>query len=172
MESKDRGAATLYRFRLQIRSAADSVFDKYRYTVEREDARQEAALLVLEYLQSGVLAGITRKAGENPNQIDRYLLRELKCDLLNWAKRIHRIKQCEQLLPPEEIVEVRTRLAMESDPYEEVDLRMSWPLMSMRAFDRMGNRDIAKELNVSLRTVGRRIAEEIESIKEYYSRGS
>jgi hypothetical protein len=168
LKENDRGSATLYRFRLQIRSAADSVWGMYRYTVEREDTRQEAALFTLEYLESGVLAGIERKAGGNPHQIDRYFLRELKCDLLNWAKGIHRAKQRERLLSPVRISDIRTRLLVVSDPYDEVDIRMSWPLLSMRAFDDMSVKEIAKEQNVSLRTAHRMLAKEKEDAKKFY----
>lgn len=169
MAASNRQEATLYRFRLQIRSAADSVSGTYRHSVERDDARQQAALLTLEYLESGVIAGIQRKADDDPNQIDRYFLRELKCDLLNWAEGIHRKRQRERLLAPERMTDIRTRLVIENDPYDEVDLRMSWPLLCMRVFDRMSVKEVAKELGVSPRTVDRLLAEEKRKAKMYYS---
>jgi len=166
MESE--AEALLYRFRLQIRYAAEFIHKKYTFTIELDDARQQAALLTLEYNESGVLAGIERKVGGDANQIDRYFLRELKCDLLNWAKKIHRIKQREVLVASDEI---RTQLQAEVNPYDEVDLRLSWPLWCMRVFDRMGNREIAKELGVSVRTVSRMLAEERVKAMEFYVNG-
>ena len=123
--------------------------------------------MTLEYLDSGVLAGIARNAGDDPGQVDRYFLRELKCDLLNWAKRIHRSKQRESLTGG--FIEIRTRLVIENNPFDEVDFRMTWPLLCMRVFDGMRVKEIAKELNVSPRTVDRMLAEEKASAKEHYS---
>ena len=166
-----RQEATLYRFRLQIRSAAVSVFGKYRHTIELVDARQQAALLTLEYLDSGVIDGIARDAGDNPSQVDRYFLRELKCDLLNWAKGIHRRKQRESITTPAGfgLIEIRTRLVIENNPYDEVDLRMTWPLLCMQTFDGMSIKEIAKEIDVSPRTVDRMLAEEKTCAREHYS---
>jgi len=164
-----RQEATLYRFRAQIRSAAVSVYGKYKRTLELDDTRQQAALLTLEYLDSGVLAGIARNAGDDPGQMDRYFLRELKCDLLNWAKKIHRAKERETFTAPAGFIEIRTRLVIENNPYDEVDFRMTWPILCMQVFDDMEIKEIAKELNVSPRTVNRMLAKEKSNAKEFYS---
>jgi hypothetical protein len=152
--------ALLHRFRLQIRHAANYIADektgKYRQTIELDDARQEAALFTLEYLESGVLAGIERKAGGDPDQIDRYFLRELKCDMLNWAQKEYRDRKRQ------------VDLYQPVDPYGSVDYRLSWPTLWMSAVERLTLGEIASVLGVSISTVQRRIEREKAEGREYF----
>ena len=140
----------LHHFRRQIDYTAKFIADKYG--IDEDDARQQAALMTLEYLKSGRIDELQAKV--DGFAIEQLFLRELKCDLLDWVKReakdrkrAIRWAQDNQLRP-------------DDNPIAEVEYRMSFPVLCMRIYDGKTIEEIAKVLGVSARTVGRMIAEE------------
>jgi hypothetical protein len=80
----------LHRFQRQVEQAAKKVVEKWPHLIDvsLDDARQQAALALLEHQRSGQLDRDAAKAA-SPSQLDCFVLAALNGDLHTWAKKIH-----------------------------------------------------------------------------------
>jgi hypothetical protein len=150
----------LHRFRRQTEQAAKTIVAKWPHLtdVSLADARQQAALALLEYQRSGNFDRDAAKAA-NDKQLDCFVLAALNGDLTNWAVKIH--KDISRGL------EWGVEQQQEYDPMEEVNFRLSWPTLHKRLYGGISNREIADEAGVSLRTVESWIAREKKAFGRY-----
>jgi len=91
------------RFRAQIRQAASNVKAKYGEWVPRWEAEAFAEERVMMYAaehptpgnsRAGKLADWEDAVKGDPNQLDRYVLRALTCDLFNYARaKVRRVRR-------------------------------------------------------------------------------
>ena len=86
------------RFRHQVDQAVRNTLARYGRWIEAEDLRQYAQERLLEYRRLGKVAQWRAKVGEDENQLDRYALRDLNCDLADWVRKAMRRMSRESLV--------------------------------------------------------------------------
>lgn len=151
------------RFRLQIRQAARNITADFPYLFRGErgfsEVRNYAAERVMVYAGSridgdadaGMLDEWEADVMGNPDQLDRYVLRALNCDLKDYAKSKLRQKRRETPAEPAN---------MKASGYVSAGNLDGYPVLRMRYVEGLTQDQIAKELKVAVRTVKRRMADE------------
>lgn len=154
----------LHRFRRQVEQAAKKVVDNWPHLtdVSPDDARQQAALALLEYQRCGQFDRDDAKAS-SPEQLDCFVLAALNGDLANWAVKIHAdIKRGIEWAEKE-----ANSVQANRNPIDEAEFRLSWPTLHKRYYGGLTTREIAEVLGVSLRTAERMIAVEKRQFGRY-----
>jgi len=157
------------RYEMQIRQAVKNVRRRYGGWIKGEDVYdlwQHAWLMLAEYDETGQLDDWESEVNGDPNQLDRYVLNAVNCDLMDWAKKLYRRKRGEYLSEPDVLDRTQLRSADESP--EDIAMWINWPTLEMLIKDRMTEQEIAAEMGVSVRTVKRRAAEEKAEAREFY----
>jgi hypothetical protein len=117
----------------------------------------------------------------NPDQLDRFVLQALNRDMVDWAKsKLGYIKRRHEtnLLDEDENISPDltttggigankgTRTVADSSP--DTGKLEDFPLLAMRHGEGMTEQQMARKLGVSLKTIKRRIAEELERFREIH----
>jgi hypothetical protein len=128
--------------------------------------------MLAEYDHSGQLDDWEADVSGEPDQLDRYVLRALNCDLGNWAAKLVREKRREP--QPDEYMERRLKhIPYRPRPTEETVETFvfwhEWPTLEMRFRFRMTDREIANATGVSVPTVRRRTDREMKNARETYA---
>ncbi len=188
-------AETIRRFWLQIEQAVRNTKSKWGKWVSWSDLNQQARQFVIEYASSGLIDDWRYDLDGDETQVERYLLRELNCDLGNWLRKIVRRKRKEAQLASDTIGDldviihrpqtasrhrprdpIQEGLRRVSRPWQEsphnVVMWVSWPTLEMRYRFGMTDEQIAGELGVSVKTVRRRAASEMSDARDTYQERS
>ena len=177
-EPANRDGWTLHRFRFQLAQAVTNTQRKYgRWVATSERGRrqyddlwQQARLTLIEFDTSGQIDAWESDVSGDQNQLDRYVLRAVDCDLMDWAKKIYRAKNREQSQPGT-VIDGRSQLRADDESPEDAAIWISWPTLKLKFKYGMTVKEIAAHLGVSESTVKRRIAGEMADAEKTY-RGS
>lgn len=156
----------VWRFTAQIGQAVRNVNAKYGRWVKIVDLRQQAFLEVIGYDQLGKLDDWEMDVKGDPDQLDRFVLQALNCDLLNFAdKTMRRIKREDSKRPDAPIL---SQARPTDESVEDRTIWVSWPTLELRFRYNLTDREIAERLGISLRTAKRRIATELADAATTY----
>jgi hypothetical protein len=125
---------------------------------EVQDMRGYAWECLYRYERTGELDKWNAKVGGNQSRLEHYVYWALKRDLSNWVRSLSRRLDREGTVAPEIadwLAEVKS-----SGNIDDVTMALSFPLLSLKAIYRLRDKDIAKALGISVRTVERRIERE------------
>jgi hypothetical protein len=154
------------RFHFQIKSAVDSLWTSFAGVLKRHypEAWQAAYKLVIEYDRAGLIDTWEADNSGDQNQVDRFMLRELSCDMKDWAIWFVRnfVRSGEDDFPDD--YEDSFTFGDTEPPVEYQviwnDLWRRWPYLDLRFRHGRTVEQIAEIEGVSSRTVKRQIAEE------------
>jgi len=158
------------RYKLQIEQAITNVRRRYGGWIKGEDVYdlwQYAWLALIVFDETGLLDDWESNVGGNPNQMDRYVLRAVDCDLMDWAKKLYRRKRREWLEPGGDKDDWRISPSAIESP-EDAVMWVSWPTLGKLIRDGKTEQEIADDEGVSVRTVQRRAAKEKADAREFY----
>jgi len=176
-----------HRFQFQVNQAVDNTKASYGRWMAKEiaDLQQYAYQMLVEYDQSGQLDNWESDVSLDPDQLDRYVLRALNCDLGNWAARLVRSKRNDNALVEDEKLKAReygrTRKGDETskagdewrnairareESVEDIVMWLSWPTLGLKFRQGLTDKEIAKVLGVSVSTVRRRMGEEMADVEK------
>ena len=157
-----------HRFQFQVDQAVRNVRAKWGRWIDDidardkgEDAAQYARQRLIEYDSGSEMDNWESKVDGNPDQLDRFVLRALNCDLHDWAKKLKRQRERLSLTDPQYMESEQAQLYSKEMSPEDNAIWRSWPLLELRFRYGYTNREIADALGVSTRTVDRRMAEEL-----------
>jgi hypothetical protein len=153
-----------WRFKPQIIQAVSNTKSKYGKWVRREELRQQAAARVVEYEDSGQLESWEGDVGGDPDQVDRYVLRALNCDLLDHAKKLVRAKRREIVTDQD----VKSEYGQQPESPEDAAIWVSWPMLRLRYKFDLDEAEIAKAFGVSLSTAKRELRAEFSEAEFTY----
>ena len=173
-ECRERLSATgdtsvVRRYWPQIEQSARNLAAKFPFLFRSEIALREAKNYAAERVviyagnpidgdsDAGQLEEWTEQVKGNPDQIDRFVLRALNCDLLDYAKAKLRRNKRETLVAPESLAVSGYISGGNLDDY---------PVMHMRYAEGMTREQIARELKMSLARVKRMISAETKRYEQ------
>ena len=135
---------------------------------EISDLWQFARLAVIEYDRSGKIDDWEADHSGDQNQVDRYMLQELTCDLFDWAKGVHRRKQADKRIVSDARERGRSQVGLRAESLDDRIVWVSWPYLELRHVYGLTVAEIAEEKGVSRSTARRRIADEMSDAAETY----
>ena len=150
----------IVRFRFQVDQAVKNTVARYgQWWIDADDLRQYAREMLTEYRRSGKIDQWRAKTGGDRNQMDRYALRELNCDLADEVRKIIRRKSNEVL------VAGLDNVPSQAESPEDSAQWVSWPVLDMWIRWGMTIREIAEVKGVSRMTAQRMLDKEREEAK-------
>lgn len=168
--SETEARATLARFDSVIRAVSAGVVERFP-DLETDDVEQEAKMLVLSYAgfisgrHFGKLVDINMNAGGTESRILGITSTQLRLDLLQKYGRESDRK--ENTVSLDSLSEANhPGVSYDDRALDHVDedlIRKDFPYLSLRYFDGVSERALAKQLGVSLSTISRRTSAEKES---------
>jgi hypothetical protein len=190
---KRLSAASVYavrRFGPQIGQAARNVIGKYGKWITQSEAERYATDRVMVYCgppvpgdaDSGMHDEWEASVGGNPEQLDRYVLQALNCDLLNWARG--RVREARRTSAPDIAAwewnsvnneKATAQRALASADRELPDYGFSaadYPYLYAREVEGLTVMQLAEREGVSPRTVKRQTRAERERFDALMSRAA
>ena len=162
------------RFQFQIEQAVRNFATRFPRIIERHkaDVWQFARQCVVEYDRAGKIDDWEADYSGDQNQIDRFMLRELDTDLIDWAKKY--IRRVRGDVAGGDVAGDTARKARVDDPVQdEVIDRMTWnerwdrwSYLALRFREGRSVGEIARIKGVSRSTAKRKMAEEMADARE------
>lgn len=175
-ERKPDDRQIIARFQFQVEQAVRNFAGRFPRIYQRhtDDVWQTARQLVVEYDRAGKIDDWEAGNSGDPNQIDRFMLRELDTDLIDWAKK--HIRRVKGDVAGGKVEISRAGLDAERpmrNPVEEEVMNdlmwKGWPYLDLAFRHNRTVREIADIKGVSTRTAKRRIAAEKTDARETLS---
>ena len=171
-ERRPADSALIARFEFQIIQAMRNFRRKFSGVVRRhnDDVWQFARMLVVEYDRAGKIDDWEADHSGDQNQIDRYMLRELTCDLFDWGKAFVRRLRAEEQQTPESVGWGYSVIGPVEDGVIDrltwAGRWRRWPYLELRFRQGRTVREIAEIKGVSTRTADRMLAEEMSDARQ------